>query len=232
MFDYGQTLVDEGNMDAVKGTRAVLNFAISNKHNLSAEEVQNYADKINFELGRSDPDRRDGFMIEVPNHMFTSFLYKSLGIELSIDSDQIDDVFWNASNYCVPTDGIKELLEYLDSTGIRTAVVSNISFSGKALKNKINKSIPFNKFEFVIASSEYIFRKPSKHIFELALNMAELSAEDVWFVGDNYKCDVVGAESVGITAFLYGSHVNDISEPHCRKISHWKEFIQIIENAK
>lgn len=233
MFDYGQTLVDEGSMDAVNGTREVLKYTISNKNNLSAEEVQKFADEINFELGRSDPKRRDDFLIEVPNHMFTSYLYKNLGIELSISSDKIDEIFWSASNCCIPTDGIVEFLGYLETKNIRTAVVSNISFCGDALKKKINKAIPSNNFEFIIASSEFIFRKPNRRIFELALNRAELLPEDVWFVGDNYKCDVLGASSIGMTAILYsGSTINDHSQLGCLKVKHWDELKDLIENTQ
>ena len=47
IFDYGQTLVDEEIFDGVKGTEAVLEHAITNKYNLSAEQVQQEAQKIN-----------------------------------------------------------------------------------------------------------------------------------------------------------------------------------------
>ncbi len=40
IFDYGQTLVDEEIFDGVKGTEAVFEHAITNKYNLSAEQVQ------------------------------------------------------------------------------------------------------------------------------------------------------------------------------------------------
>lgn len=40
LFDYGQTLVNEQLFDGVKGTEAVLKYAIKNKYNKSAEEIQ------------------------------------------------------------------------------------------------------------------------------------------------------------------------------------------------
>lgn len=78
LFDYGQTLVNERKFDGVAGCRAVLQYATKNKYNRSAEEVQAAADAINYELGRFDPKRRHLFQIEVPNHMFTAFLYQSI----------------------------------------------------------------------------------------------------------------------------------------------------------
>lgn len=56
LFDYGQTLVNERKFDGIRGTEAVLKYAIKNKYNRTAEEVQAAADTINHEIGRFDPD--------------------------------------------------------------------------------------------------------------------------------------------------------------------------------
>lgn len=63
--------------------------------------------------------------------------------------------------------------------------------------------IPTNHFEFVIASSEYLYRKPNRRIFELALEKAELSASEVWYIGDQYECDIVGARNAGLFPVWY-----------------------------
>ena len=73
----------------------------------------------------------------------------------------------------------------------------------EVVKNKIDRMIPKHNFEFIIATSEYMFRKPNKRIFQLALEKAELNPEDVWYVGDNYECDVVGARNAGIFPVWY-----------------------------
>lgn len=51
LLDYGQTLVNEAAFDGVKGTEAVLKYAVKNKYHLSAAQVQAEAEKINKELG-------------------------------------------------------------------------------------------------------------------------------------------------------------------------------------
>ena len=80
--------------------------------------------------------------------------------------------------------------------GIRTGVISNITYNSEVVKERINRLIPSNKFEFIIATSSYLFRKPNRHIFELALEKADLNPEDVWYIGDNYICDVQGKLTV------------------------------------
>ena len=226
LFDYGQTLIDEGKFDGVRGTEAVLQYATVNKYNLSAAQVQEEADKINQELGRFDPAKRHLFQIEVPNYMFTAYLYESLGISLSLTPEQIDKVFWDAVGSAVPTEGIEELLEYLHQSGIRTGVISNISFCGKVVTDRINKLIPNNHFEFIIATSEYMYRKPNKRIFDLALEKANLQASDVWYVGDQYECDIVGAKNAGMFPVWYQGAIDMPyeSKEDVTTVKNWREF--------
>lgn len=232
LFDYGQTLVDEAKFNGVKGTEAVLKYAVKNKHNRSAIQVQAEAEKINKELGRFDPLKRHLFQVEVPNHMFTAYLYESLGIQLSVSSEQIDKIFWDAAASGTPTEGIGEFLKYLHQNGIRTGVVSNISYAGKVVESRINEVITDNYFEFVIATSEYMYRKPNRRIFDLALEKAELEPTDVWYIGDQYECDIVGARNAGIFPIWYLGAADMLYEEHddVLKVESWKELCVMMEN--
>lgn len=203
LFDYGQTLITEQKFDGVRGTEAVLQYAARNKYQLTAEQVQRKADEINREFGRFDPERRHLFQIEIPNTMFTPYLYESQGIEIALSNSEIDTVFWNAAAPGVPTEGIKDFLEYLKDKGIRTGVISNISYAPSVVAERINRLLPENAFEFIITSSNYMFRKPNKRIFDLALEKAGLQAGEVWYIGDQYECDVKGSLNAGLTPVWY-----------------------------
>lgn len=48
-----------------------------------------------------------------------------------------------------------------------------------------------------------MYRKPNKRIFDLALEKADLQANEVWYVGDQYECDIVGARNAGIFPVWY-----------------------------
>ena len=203
LFDYGQTLIAEQKFDGVKGTEAVLKYATKNKYNLSAEQVQEKASAINKELGRFEPQKRHLVQIEVPNTMFTPYLYESQGIEVPLSNEEIDTIFWDAAAPGKPTEGMKEFLEYLKNDGIRTGVISNIAYAASVVSMRIHRLLPENAFEFIITSSNYMFRKPNKRIFDLALEKAELSPEDVWYIGDQYECDIKGALSAGLFPVWY-----------------------------
>ena len=232
LFDYGQTLANEKKFDGIAGTKAVLQYATKNKYGHTAEDVQAAADAINAELGRFDPERRHLVQVEVPNHMFTAYLYRSMGIELPLSHQDIDRAFWNAASPGVPSDGMEVFLAFLKEQKIRTGVISNITYCGEVVEERINSLLPEHDFEFIIATSEYMFRKPNKRIFELALEKAGLQPEDVWYIGDNYLCDVVGARNAGIFPVWYiGATADPKGEDDVLTIAHWDELQKIIEGS-
>jgi putative hydrolase of the HAD superfamily len=111
-------------------------------------------------------------------------------------------------------------------------VVSNISFSGQALRNRINTLLPQNDFEFILATSEYVFRKPHKRIFELATIKANLEPHEIWYCGDNGICDVDGAKSAGFFPVWYkGAYEGYGFTPKNESltISDWRELTEILE---
>ncbi len=225
LFDYGQTLVSE-QFDGVRGTEAVLQYAVRNKYQKSAAQVQAAADAMNQELGRFDPKRRHLFQIEVPNFMFANYLYESCGIELSIKGEELDRVFWDAAAPGTPTEGIEEFLEFLEHHNIRTGVISNIAYSRKVVEERITHCIPNHTFEFILTSSAYLYRKPHRRIFEVALKKAGLPPEEVWYIGDQYECDIVGAAGAGLFPVWY---IGALQEADTKKrevltVESWREL--------
>lgn len=231
LFDYGQTLIAERKFDDIRGTEAVLQYAIKNKYNLSAEQVQAKASAINQELGRFDPQRRHLIQIEVPNVMFTPYLYESQGIEIPLSNEEIDTIFWNAAAPGKPTEGIEIFLEYLKRNEIRTGVISNIAYAPSVVSARINRMLPKNNFEFILTSSNYMFRKPNRRIFDLALEKAELAPEDVWYIGDQYECDIKGASGAGLFPVWY---IGAIDLPYTENkdiltVENWSDLSQQME---
>ena len=231
LFDYGQTLIAEQKFDGVKGTEAVLQYAVRNKYHLSAEQVQARANEINQELKRFDPEQRHLFQIEIPNSMFEPYLYESLGIEIALSNSEIDRIFWDAAAPGVPTEGIKDFLDYLKSKEIRTGVISNIAFAPSVVAERINRLLPENNFEFILTSSNYIFRKPHKRLFDLALEKAGLRPTEVWYIGDQYECDIKGAFHAGLCPVWYTGAI-DLpykEDKSILTITAWEELIGKME---
>lgn len=232
LFDYGQTIINEKIFDPLRGTRAVLKEAAINPNNISAEEVQDLANQLLKEIGRWGVDAEKQTFLEVHNHVFQNYLYEYFDIKFTKPMAEVEQIFQGAACIAEPTKNISEFLSFLDSENIRTSVVSNISFSGNLLKEHINTLLPSNNFEFIIASSEYIFRKPHKRIFELALRKAKLDASEVWYCGDNAVFDVDGAAASGIFPVWYKGAIEKSNKytpkSECLEVNDWNELIEVL----
>lgn len=230
LFDYGQTLMDESYFDGVAGTAAVMEYAEVNKYGKTPEEIQEQADEINKDLGRFDMSKRHLCTTEVPACPFQAYLYESNGIRLSVSYSEAARIFWDAAAPAVPTPGISEFLEYLKEKGIRTGVISNLTHSEEALRERIG-SVITHEFEFVLTSSTYVFRKPHPRLFWLALEKADLAPEDVWYVGDDPECDVKGSMNVGIHPVWYTGAARNRKEniSGITRVSSWTQLREILE---
>lgn len=236
MFDYGQTLIAESEFDGEAGTRAILKYASQNPNQVSAKQVQDFAKTLNRDIGRYDPDVRKALMIEVHNHLFQNYLYEYFDLQFSLTKEEIEQVFWNHASKGKATHHIEEFLDFLRSQGIRTAVISNISYSGKALEERLHALLPTHRFEFVLATSEYVFRKPHSRIFELALRKAKLNPGEVWYCGDNAYFDVEGSYKSGVFPIWYQGamekHNRALTQIDSMKISDWLELQHYIETCE
>lgn len=234
LFDYGYTLIHEQRFDSERGTDAVLKYAKRNKNNMSAKEISDFSNKLFDEISKCT--RING--LDIHNRMFQKLLYEYLEIDFNLKPVEFEKIFWdNAAPGIIMPDADK-IIYYINTKGIRSGVISNISFSGEALTERINRLLPDNRFEFIIASSEYVLRKPNPILFKIALKKAGLKPDEVWFCGDSTTADVKGASSAGIFPVWYESRLEcyyrDKSEnvtPVCEHlhIREWTELIELLE---
>jgi len=232
LFDYGQTLVSQEQFDGIAGNKAVLEKCVINPNNISAEVIASLANEMNKEIGRYDPKTSHLCLTEVHNHSFQNYLYDYFGLTKTVSNLELETTFWDAASPGKPTIHIEEFLSYLKNKNIRSAVISNISFSGQALEKRISTLLPQNDFEFILATSEYVFRKPQKRIFELAARKAHLEPNEMWYCGDNGICDVDGAKAAGFFPVWYkGAYegYNFTPRNECLIVSDWRELIEILD---
>ncbi|MEG1426673.1 MAG: HAD family hydrolase [Oscillospiraceae bacterium] len=200
IFDYGHTLLYEEDFNPLQGEKAAFKYIKNNPNRVTPEESSALADGVYGECGSA---RRDGF--EIHNFQAMRYIYEYLGIEFSISFQELEKIIWENSSPPALMPQVEKMLEDLHTRGIRTGVISNISWSGTALAQQINRLLPNNHFEFIIASSEYAFRKPSPRLFSLALRKAGLDPDEAWYCGDNPGFDVAGAAGAGIFPVWYDS---------------------------
>lgn len=234
LFDYYKTLCYEPDGNALRGIAEVMRNAVANPRNLTAEEVEEFASGLFASV--CGPVRAIG--MEISYHYFLRLLYEYLEIELDVPVAEAERIYWDSFAPGAAIPYANDMLAYLHRHGIRTGVISNIRFSGEALRARLDRLLPDNHLEFVIASSEYIIRKPNTMLFELALRKAGLKADRVWFCGDSPNTDIAGAASVGIFPVLYDNEAVR-KKPEKKSVAagvehlhihDWRELMKVLDN--
>lgn len=224
-FDYGQTLVGESPYNHKKGFEAVMKYVKSD--NADADKLTDLYLSLRKRIWSENKSN-----LEAHHNFLLRYIMEYYNIESEYDYDTLELIFWENAVEFERMEGICETLELIYEKNIRTAVISNIDYSERTLEKVINRFIPNHHFEFIIASSEYIFRKPDKEIFDLAMHKAGVSTENVWYIGNDEYYDAEGAAKNGIQSFWYtGSRFyKPKREPICEytRIEHWNEFMDII----
>ena len=91
----------------------------------------------------------------------------------------------------------KKILEQLKSKKYKLYILSNFDHAIKAHSLVKHYKIE-HYFDDVFISEEIGWRKPSKNIFNFALNKINVIRSKIIFVGDNYHADVCGAKKSDI----------------------------------
>lgn len=238
IFDAGKTLInylpkidDKGMLylSTIDAIEKLMPYITSNPDHYDAQDINRLTNEIFEEYSRC---RKSYF--EINNQVILKMVFDLLNIKLSIPFSQVEKIIWNHSANIVAVEGVLELLDSLKCLGIRSAVISNLDFSGYLLEEKLNELFPNNKFEFVIVSSDYGIRKPQKLIFEIGIVKSGLAAEDIWYVDDKPAVDRSGSKSAGMMPIIFKSsknQYNDISKDMIT-IDDYKELIDILKNME
>ncbi len=229
IFDYGDTLLCEPQWDTERGNCELMKYATRNPNNCTAEDLMQAAKLI---FGFAEDVRKVG--CDISGQIGNKALYEYLGIEFSLSPLEQETVFWNACSAGALMPDADKVIDCLNALGIRTAVISNLLWSGEALKERLDRLLPNNKFEFVMTSSDYFMRKPNPVLFKIALQKAKLKSDEVWYCGNSFNEDIVGAKNANIFPVWYDTEHKkapnaDFEYMH---INSWSEFIDILRGNK
>jgi len=226
LFDLGDTVLHVERADAAAGNRRLLEFA-TNKPTVTVEQIQAAADEIYADIVKAQRQTQTEF----PAENFDRLLYESLGISLSITPAEMAREFHRAAITHNPAPGIEAVLETLKSHGIKAGIVSNTMFTGDILWEELVAHNLAHYFEFVVASSDFGFRKPNPRIFMIAAAKMRLRPEEIWFVGDKIDFDIAGAVKSGMFPVWYNpSGTPRTGDYECLEIKHWDAFRSRIDS--
>ncbi len=227
-FDYGHTLCYEPVQDYRAGWAAVLSHAVENRSGINAGELHDLC----MGTYRRLYDQMRPLELETDGFKLDATIYDYLGLKFDVPLEELEYIRWCATEPIYPMEGIESFLTLCSELGIRTAVISNLSYSGDALRRRINETLPYHNFEFIVASSECVFRKPSEWIFRRAMGIANVTPDKCWFVGDDVRCDIEGAARAGIWPVWFKCPLKCTYKPEARippqcrytRVASWDEL--------
>ena len=225
LFDFHNTIVRRVTFNPEKGIRALLKLA-EKPSSISIQEV----------LGRyATLDNRLSAVWKTSDvwsteQQFHRLLFDGLGVSFDATPGELERCFFEAATAFEMTEGIQKCLRRLRSHGVRLGVVSNEIFTGASLQSALDRLEMAAPFEFVVSSADYGIGKPHPLIFETAVAKLGVERSTTWFVGDNLKADVAGANEAGLFSIWYNPDENQNGpiEPNAM-IRSWEELEALIE---
>lgn len=125
-------------------------------------------------------------------------------------------------------------LEQLKLLGIPVYLLSNSIFKKNVMKRFINQYDLEKYFANIHFSADYKIRKPHKDLFKIVFDDIKkydttIEMEQVYFIGDNFEADVLGAEKFGFTpVFINRKHDTHINDKNFIEIKALNELLEII----
>lgn len=121
-------------------------------------------------------------------------------------------------------EGASSLLRFLRARGTRISILTNSLFSGKNLKAHLASVGIADAVETVFSSADIGYRKPAQEAFYYALSALGIhDASEVFYIGDSYEKDYLGALLSGLRSFLVtdSSEHEDVAFKNLRSIEHY-----------
>lgn len=123
-------------------------------------------------------------------------------------------------------DNAKEILDYLYGK-YKLGIITNGFKDGQY--RKLDSSNIRKYFDYVFVSDEVGAIKPSKEIFEHALNISGFLSDETVFIGDDYKVDIMGANNAHIKGIWFNRLDETINNKiDCIEIKNLLEIKQLL----
>lgn len=99
--------------------------------------------------------------------------------------------------HVVVPDGIKKMLDWCNAAGIPIGVLTNGSVKEQGNKFTALELHRWFEQEYLFVSKGIGYWKPDARAFDVVKDVMGGKTENMWYVGDTYEMDVIGAKNAG-----------------------------------
>ncbi|ALN55896.1 haloacid dehalogenase-like hydrolase [Lysobacter enzymogenes] len=163
------------------------------------------ADEVSGAFARAREDVKRQLGKTASSH--SRLLYFQRGIEILGRKTQLvitldlEQTYWRTFlSHCELFPGVREFLQALRSSGIGTAIITDLTS-----QIQFRKIIYFGLddcFDYVVTSEEAGADKPQEAPFRLAIDKLGIDPARIWMIGDHPVNDIAGARPFGISTLL------------------------------
>jgi putative hydrolase of the HAD superfamily len=224
LFDLGDTVLREMEYQPLIGIAQVLDRSGLRP---DCDRESTYA--ASLALLSDVRAKRDSQITEFPFQSWLRLIFDQFAVDRDISLRISELEFWKVSARMEPQPGIAAVLDSLTTRGIPIGVVSNAMFSADILKWELARHRLDGAFRFVMSSADYGLQKPHLAIFRAAAARLGFQPHEIWFVGDNYDKDVMGASGAGMIPLWYnpGQESHPAACPAIQ-VADWAAFLELI----
>jgi putative hydrolase of the HAD superfamily len=224
LFDLGDTILHEGDYQPLVGITQLFGRA-----GLRAGVDLESACAGSMALLSEVRAKRDSEITEFPFQSWLRLVVDQFCADRDILLADAELEFWSASARMEPQPGIAAVLAWLTKRKIPLGVVSNAMFSTRLLAGELARHRLEDAFQFVMSSADYGVQKPHPALFLAAAARLGFQPAEIWFVGDSYKKDVLGARNAGMNAVWYNPQRAPVPDNESTvQIADWDAFPALV----
>ncbi|HEY3414472.1 MAG TPA: HAD-IA family hydrolase [Armatimonadota bacterium] len=141
--------------------------------------------------------------------------------------DRLQSGICRSSRWWGIYDDAMPLLNSLKASGLPLAIVSNWEPSLPDFCREMGLA---HLFPVLVSSMAEGIEKPSRRIFEIALERMGASPDDCIYIGDDYRSDVIGARAAGLTPVLLDRNERH-AETDCIKVNGLDRVLDVLDGT-
>lgn len=228
VFDLFETLVHDITFDFTSGLLYLYEYILLD--GIDKEEFLDYANTYWKNLY----DLRSVVHSELPFEEELLDFQQKYGFKVNWSIEEIQYHCALAMNSTELFNDTISTLEKLNSLGIPIYLLSNCIFKKNVMLRFLRQYDLDKYFVNTYFSADYQVKKPHKDFFQvvsndISINNYTIQKEEVFFVGDSYTADVLGAKNFGFTpVFINRNQINGINTENYYEINSLNGLFNLI----
>lgn len=156
-------------------------------------------------------------------------LFKAYNIPLTIAAIDVYNIYLKEfENAWTAFDDVKETLKKLKDNNYILGLISNGDYNQQV--QKMQKVGIYDMFDYINTSSQFEYSKPNPKLFETIFAMHNINTEEICYIGDSYKKDVLPCRQIGVKAILIDRKGVDYNDLELIKTNTLNNILKLIEN--